>query len=504
MVAQNMQHSAGFYDPMSQYQQYGLLSQEQQLKFMMQASQYPQAPPGTFAVPQQQDAMTSSQQDGPTVITQTVFVPYPCSMPQVGPHGFAPMADPWHWSGSAAKGPKGKHGAAARKKTSGALRSDEVHELKRAVHDKMQVYPGKFKSDCSTAAGSSDAEGSCQTPPENFDQDSSKNSPQFDVLGDRADTALMDLDSANDMKRQGALQWVSQSFWLLAMHKKGCRAVQKAVDVGTPAYQVELLANLHGYVTSAVESPHANYVLQKFIQIAPPEQIQFIVDEVQDNLLYIARHRFGCRILQRLLEHCKPWQTQQLISKALEDAASLCRHQYGNFILQHILQYGSPSQRSAIADVVLADIFRLSKHRLASHIVSCALVNCSPQDVRRLTHAVLHDEAELMNLSRREYGSFVVREVHRAARLLETGGIKTIEEVPNESDDVFCTQDLPSGFARQCTADSAQGMMRQFTADSAQGMMRQFTVEMERQPTMDAYMDAIQMNRQCTAGAYMD
>jgi len=266
---------------------------------------------------------------------------------------------------------------------------------------------------------------------------------------------------------------VSESFWTLALDKKGCRVVQKAMDVGTPAYQLELLTNLEGHVNQAMQSPHANYILQKFIELAPSERLQFVVAEVQNDVLYVARHRFGCRILQRLLEHCKPWQTEQLIGKALADAAPLCRHQYGNFILQHILQYGSKTQRSAVADVILADVIRLSKHRLASHIVSCALINCSPEDVQRLTRAVLQDEVELYNLSRREYGSFVVREVRRATKILEN---MTEEDAQKEYD-------------RQFGLQTDEDMLEE-------GEHTIYAGAMERQAEI--------MERQCTVGDYMD
>jgi len=524
---QFMQHSAGVFDPMSQYQQQGGLQHEQQQQqqmFLMQPSpvmynpsdqdtmtstQHPHVQPGVF-MSQQQDSMALFQQDisSPTVIMQTVFVPYPCDMQQVAlPQGSLSFADPWAWPRSASKGWKGREGRpAARKKPTGALRPDEVQELKCAVQKQMKVLSkpallcGSSKSDCSTAAGLSDAgandasaEGSCRIPSGVADLDNQTHSCPHGCFAEKLHTALVDLDSIYDWERQGTLQWVSKSFWLLAFDKQGCRVVQKALDVSTPAYQLQLLENLQGYVNSAVESPHANYVLQKFIQIAPPENIQFIVTEVQDNVLHIARHRFGCRILQRLLENCRPSQTDCLINNALADAASLSRHQFGNFILQHILQYGSQSQRSAVADVVLADIIRLSKHRLASHIVSCALVHCSREDVQRLTHAVLCDEAQLYNLSRREYGSFVVREVHRAARLLESGGIQTDADVSNEIEDSSCTQDMPAATADvHCEQD-----MRTQTEG-------QFAVEMERQCTLDAYVNAMEWGRQCTVGAYMD
>jgi hypothetical protein len=232
------------------------------------------------------------------------------------------------------------------------------------------------------------------------------------------DPVLLELDDADEAKRQVTLDWVLGSFWPLALTKRGCRIVQKAIDVGSPAYQLQLVENLHGRVHEAMRSPHTNYVLQKCITSMPPEPLQFVVAELQGQALYFARHRFGCRIIQRLIEHCQPCQTEQLIDEVLVDTAALCRHQYGNFVIQHILQHGSASQRKAIAEVIGTDIIRLAKHRIASHVVSSAMVHCPAEDVQRLTHAVLHDAGQLADLSRREYGSFVVREVNRAAKLM--------------------------------------------------------------------------------------
>jgi hypothetical protein len=244
-------------------------------------------------------------------------------------------------------------------------------------------------------------------------------SAQLQSLSEAAiDPLLLELDGADETGRQFALDWVASSFWPLALTKRGCRIVQKAIDVGTPAYQHQLVENLHGRVNEAIKSPHTNYVLQKFIETMPPEHMQFVLSELQGQGLYVSRHRFGCRIVQRLIEHCPPSQTEPLIKEILSDAEPLCRHQYGNFIVQHILQHGSPAQRSAIANVVEADIIRLAKHRIASHVVSCAILHCPAEDVQRLTHTVLHDAGQLADLSRREYGSFVVREVNRAARNL--------------------------------------------------------------------------------------
>lgn len=238
---------------------------------------------------------------------------------------------------------------------------------------------------------------------------------------DAVDPMMLELenDNVDTRRREVVLERIAESFWPLALNKRGCRILQKAIEVGSPEYQQKLAEQLRGQVHQGIQSPHANYVLQKVIQVLPPKDYLFMLDEIQKHVLYVVRHRFGCRILQRLLEHCTAEQLEPMMNKVVQDTTSLIRHQYGNFVLQHILQYGTPAQRHVIAEVVYSDMIRLAKHRLGSHVVSCALNYCSSEDVGRLTGLVLSDPKQLAELSHREYGSFVVREVNRAARLLK-------------------------------------------------------------------------------------
>jgi len=322
-------------------------------------------------------------------------------------------------------------GAAARKKLAAARQSEDVDDAARAAETEQvcssstQVSSDLALKDdiqsLSTEAGTPKAADDDSTSASSIHCEmvlDTKSTPNEARTIETIDPLLVELDSSDEERRQLTLDWVERSFWPLALTRRGSRILQQAISVGTPAYQQDLLGNMRGQVQEAMQSPHANHVLQKFIEILPPERTHFVASELQDKILHVARHRFGCRILQRLVEHHAPQQTEQMIDKVLMDAASLCRHQYGNYVIQHILQHGSPSQRSAIAEVVKEDIIRLSKHRVASHVVSSAMVHCPAEDVQRLTKAVLHDAGQLAELSRREYGSFVVREVNRAARLL--------------------------------------------------------------------------------------
>jgi len=233
---------------------------------------------------------------------------------------------------------------------------------------------------------------------------------------DSVEPMLLELGNADGANFRSTVDAVVASVWPLALTKKGCRIVQKTLEVGTAADQQQIVDQLQGRVQEALRSPHANHVLQKCIEIMPPAQMHFVLTELKAEGAFASRHRFGCRIVQRLIEHCDPSQTEELIVEVLADTARLSRHQYGNFVIQHILQHGSPHHRHIVAEVLCEDTIRLAKHRIASHVLSCAMIHCEAEDVKKLTKVVLHDAGQLADLSRRQYGSFVVREVNRAAR----------------------------------------------------------------------------------------
>merc|ERR1719498_843075 len=96
--------------------------------------------------------------------------------------------------------------------------------------------------------------------------------------------------------------------------------------------QQELVQELHGHVRKALESPHANYVIQKAIEVMPPALAGFVVNELSGVAVPTAKDRYGCRAICRLLEHCPHDQTDCLIHEVLREVSTLCRHSYGNYV----------------------------------------------------------------------------------------------------------------------------------------------------------------------------
>jgi hypothetical protein len=322
------------------------------------------------------------------------------------------------------------------KKTSAAEAQTEELSARQESHEPRISTPALSRecSETASSASSPDTSDSIQTSTRSSISPSSETRIESwaDAVDDEdeccqhdpeVDPMLLDLDGSDDSKKRDAIEWVIGSVYPLAVTRRGCRIVQRALEVAPSADQQRIAEKLRGHVEDMLKSPNANHVLQKCIEVMPPEKMQFMVEELQGKGAFAARHRFGCRILQRLFEHCIPAQTEELVNEILIEAPKLFRHQYGNFVIQHILQHGSPDQLHEIASMLRTDVIRLAKHRIASHVVSCAMVHCSPEDVQSLTEVVLGEAGQLADLSRRQYGSFVVREVHRAARLHNTANL---------------------------------------------------------------------------------
>jgi hypothetical protein len=333
-----------------------------------------------------------------------------------------------------------------------ALTSEEIEELRSAVQNNLRKLQNPDSSECFEPfqyPSLTGAKQSCKSKERDNDTLSSASSTctpesrieRWEDAVDDDDNSATGVSAAKPMdkpsifdndidhmsselecssldRRKKAIEWVISSTQILAFTRRGCRIVQRAMEVAVWEDQERLVEKLQGFVLKALQSPHANYVLQKCFEIMPPHKLQFVLKELRGQGAFVARHRFGCRVLQRALEHCPPEQNEDLIAEVLMHAPQLVRHTYGNFVIQHILQYGTSHQVHFIADVLIADAMRLANHRIASHVMSCALSCCSPDDAQSLTDVLLKEKGQLTD---RHFGSFVLREINRVHGHLSDG-----------------------------------------------------------------------------------
>jgi pumilio RNA-binding family len=234
--------------------------------------------------------------------------------------------------------------------------------------------------------------------------------PHILVLNnDLANEAIDKLESGTREERNELLQWI--------MNETLGRVVQSAVEVAVGQHRTTMTKRMHGHVAELLDSPHGNHVLQKCIEVLPPDTMQFVLNELcafPGRGLSIAKHRFGCRVLERLLEHCPAEQTRVLVEDVIENAYVLCRHPFGNYVVQHVLEYGTPTQQTAVIDALLSGgVMQLAMHRVASNVIERALVQCGAEDRHALMGQLIVEPPATLAMASSRYGAFI------AQRLLE-------------------------------------------------------------------------------------
>jgi len=216
-------------------------------------------------------------------------------------------------------------------------------------------------------------------------------------------------------QRSEAIANISGFIRQLSFSAAGCRLVQQAlqtVDVSTGS---ELVKELHDEVREALQSPHANYVIQKVIEVMPLAQSSFIAKEIQGIGAQVARHRYGCRILCRLMEHAsvEP-STTELMTEVLEDAGGLCRHSFGHHVIQSILEHGSLEQKQQIIEALSSDLPRNARNRNASYVLERVFVHCNLDHQRDLLRKLLAAGHEMWALlARNHLGAHVAKSLSK-------------------------------------------------------------------------------------------
>merc|ERR1719213_425842 len=226
---------------------------------------------------------------------------------------------------------------------------------------------------------------------------------------------VLQLSAAGD-ERRIAFERLRAAFAPLAWGAQGCRVAQDALDAVDRTEQAVLAMELRGRVREALQSPHANFVVQKMIEVMSPAAVTFIVEELTGAAVETAQHRFGCRAICRLLEHCPHEQTGDLIQEVLGGATALCRHSYGHYVMKHILEFGTAQQKQAVVETLVKDALVFASHRCGSSVVEHALEHSSRESRRALLQALVRDSASFARLASTRYGSYVARTLVRTTR----------------------------------------------------------------------------------------
>lgn len=192
----------------------------------------------------------------------------------------------------------------------------------------------------------------------------------------------------------------------LALEPQGSREVQRVLEEVGGTEQGLLVRELQGHVAKALQSPHANHVLQKAIAVMWPSDMFFIIPELLQwgRPSALAKHPYGCRVLERLMEFFPAHWMGAFTADLLDSANELCKHPYGNFVMQHLLEFGGPQQRQQILRVLRSDLVGMATNQNACGVIDKALTYTATDDRCSLVQQVLSHKGLLVQMSMKRWG----------------------------------------------------------------------------------------------------
>lgn len=205
----------------------------------------------------------------------------------------------------------------------------------------------------------------------------------------------------------------------MSLEPFGCRVLQSALDVANIAAKEILVCEFHGNVRLMVSSPHANFVIQKVIEVFPVHIASFVAEELATFAVDVAQHRFGCRVLSRLVEHhlgsnvAYP-AANDIIDELLSAVDQLIRHNFARHVLELILEHGSEHHKQRIASAIRNNAFFYAKNRCASYVIEKALIFCSEPDKRAIASELLGEPEKFLTLAVHECGMHALKAVMRS------------------------------------------------------------------------------------------
>jgi len=202
--------------------------------------------------------------------------------------------------------------------------------------------------------------------------------------------------------------------WDLARDQQGSRHVQQLLDDAANDSEFEALAlELQDHVGEAAMCPHANHVLRKCISPRAPRAFAMILHEFMsqdpEDIVQLARHRYGCRIIEKMFEVSEASQIDELCNILLEHAKDICMHAFGNYTMQHFLTHGPVRHRRELIQILADEIAEIGANFHAPAVITVALKQGTEEQAAILANALLKVPGLMAQMTRTKHGHAAVK-----------------------------------------------------------------------------------------------
>jgi hypothetical protein len=229
----------------------------------------------------------------------------------------------------------------------------------------------------------------------------------MDPFGNYLCQKLMDL--CNHRQLELILDHVCMDLVRISLNMHGARAVQKLIDaVAATPLVGRLVKALEGAVVSLTQDPNGNHVIQRCLEVLPPETRHFVFRAVAEEIVAVASHRHGCRIVQRCIDAATGADRYLLEGSICTNSLMLVQDAFGNYVVQYVLGLNNPTAISCIIHAIGGRLNVLSRQKFSSNVVECCLQIACPEDKDKMLMEIAEPRT-LSELLRDVYGNYVVQ-----------------------------------------------------------------------------------------------
>ena len=154
--------------------------------------------------------------------------------------------------------------------------------------------------------------------------------------------------------------------------------LRRAIEFNPLEEIPRMLAQFSADLRALARDPYGNILLQKVINLASPQQLHQITQELLPELPAIGMNKNGTWVIQKLLS-CAPPPLQSHLFAALEPCTvEMLEDQFGNYVIQVALQSGGEEW---LMPVICAQARRLATGRFSSRALKSILEStvCPPR-----------------------------------------------------------------------------------------------------------------------------
>lgn len=183
-------------------------------------------------------------------------------------------------------------------------------------------------------------------------------------------------------KREGVLS--------IAYNAHGTRSLQMAVsELRNDPMGISYLKDIFEYqITDLSVDLNGNHVVQELLSSLKSYDLDFVINQIERNIVKIVTEKHGCCVCQRALDSGNSKQKNQLCDVILKNTLLFSKNPYGNYVIQYIIQKESDQSLQSknndsgeeefkytklIIEQLLPKLNQLCFHKYGSNVIENAM-----------------------------------------------------------------------------------------------------------------------------------